>query len=387
MSASLDLRVYKNCFDRVRCCKCRSALPKDINIYYNRFGARGQKQYCMSCGTAALNGRVVDIPAQPVDVPSDVDIVDSDVPESIASLPAETGDSSSDLARAIASAVSQHIKPSLDENRVLQLIAKHAPKPTANVQTIEVLNYKSDSIIDLGIQHKQFPDLLQEVQARDHKGNMLNFWLVGAPGDGKTTACESVAKALGVDFVTVPTMSSSHIFFGYRAVGTGEYIASEARRIWEFGGVLILDDFDATPSDVAVELNAPLANGYCLFSDKMVPRHKDCVIMLTANTWGSGATADFVGRNKQDEAFINRFVQVYWQIDEALETATCGNEAWAKRVQSVRRKVATAGIKVFVTPRASYQGAALLRQGVPQARVELRVLRGRMTDAQWSSVC
>lgn len=398
---SPDLRQYKNCFDRVKCCICRIALPKDTQIFYHKSGARGQKQFCLTCGNKVLSGSEV-LPSVPH---TETETETADCPTCYGNPPSDwtcpvcgkTGPEvekpsvttpSGDLASLIAHAIQGHIKvaaPALDEKRVKELIAQHVQGPTP--VTVEILDYKTDTVKDLGIQHAQFPALLRSVQARDHKGNMLNFWLVGAPGDGKTTACEMVARALGVNFVTVPTMSSSHIFFGYRAVGSGEYISSEARKIWENGGVLILDDFDATPADVAVELCAPLANGYCLFPDAMVPRHKDCVIMLTANTWGSGATADFVGRNKQDEAFLDRFVPIFWQIDEALESATCGDAKWAKRVQQVRANVKRAGIKVFVTPRASYKGAALLRAGLPQLDVERMVLRGRMSDAQWSSVC
>ena len=132
---------------------------------------------------------------------------------------------------------------------------------------------------------------------------------------------------------------------------------------------------------------APLANGLCMFPDGMVPRHPDCCIILTANTFGTGATNDYVGRLRQDAAFLNRFVTISWPIDEELEAATSPDTKWTKRVQQVRANVAKKGIKVLVTPRATYYGAALLAAGLDQTTVETMTLKAAMTKEQWESVC
>jgi hypothetical protein len=133
-----------------------------------------------------------------------------------------------------------------------------------------------------------------------------------------------------------------------------------------------------------VELLA-ISNGLFAFPDGMVKRHPDFCLVLTANTWGLGGTTDYVGRLKQDAAFINRFVSLHWNIDEDLESATCPLPQWAKRVQQVRAKVKAKGIKVMVTPRQSYQGAALLAAGFEQSEVESIILRQSMTSEQWES--
>jgi hypothetical protein len=100
------------------------------------------------------------------------------------------------------------------------------------------------------------------------------------------------------------------------------------------------------------------------FPDTMAERNPDSVIVAAGNTWGHGATSDFVGRNKIDGAIRSRFpVRIQWDYDEELETAICGNPDWAKRVQRARAKARAAGLKVIIDPRMSIAGAALIAQG------------------------
>jgi MoxR-like ATPase len=108
-----------------------------------------------------------------------------------------------------------------------------------------------------------------------------------------------------------------------------------------------------------------MENGLCAFPDAIVERHADCIVIAAGNTWGLGATADYVGRNKLDGAFLDRFhVRLDWQYDVALEVAISGNEKWTRRVQAARERARAAGLKVLITPRASQAGAALIEAGM-----------------------
>jgi MoxR-like ATPase len=87
-------------------------------------------------------------------------------------------------------------------------------------------------------------------------------------------------------------------------------------------------------------------------------------VIATANTWGLGATADYVGRSKIDAAFLSRFpVRIHWDYDSALEVAISGNESFARRVIAARERARTHGIKVIIDPRASQAGSALIAAG------------------------
>ena len=263
----------------------------------------------------------------------------------------------------------------------IEKVKAELPKPT--VVTIE--NKETGEVKDLGIQHKLFPRFLQMLGARDKDGYRLNYWLTGPAGSGKSKAPELAARALGWRYASTNSLVDTYKLTGHFSPGTGEYITTIMRDFWENGGMMVWDDFDGSDPNAVIEM-LPISNHIFPFPDAMVSRHQDFCLVLTANTWGQGGTSDYVGRMKQDAAFINRFVQFYWDIDEDLELATCPNQAWAKKVQAVRAKVKAQGIKIMITPRQSYQGAALLAAGIEQSTVEQIVLKQSMTSEQWESI-
>ncbi len=256
---------------------------------------------------------------------------------------------------------------------------------------IEICDIAKNEVKDLGLQHKQFPQLWRKINARMKNGNRLNIWVAGPAGTGKTSAAEAVAKGMGVDWAFTGSLSEEYKVLGFISPATGQAVLTAFHRIWEFGGVFCFDDFDGSDPIAALGLNGPLAGSWCCFPDgRMVKRHPDCVIILTANTWGQGATSEYVGRVRQDAAFLNRFVKLYWDIDESLELATCGSTEqavkWCKRVQLLRSRVKAKGLKVLVTPRATYYGVALLEAGDSWEEVEQAVIASEMSKDQWEGV-
>ena len=166
----------------------------------------------------------------------------------------------------------------------------------------------------------------------------------------------------------------------------GRCVRTQFREAYENGGVFLLDEVDGCHPAALLALNAALANGYCDFPDGQVKRHKDCVIIAAANTWGQGATHEYVGRAKLDAASLDRFVMMAWEYDEDLERETCGNEAWARKVQTWRRSIMSKGIKAILSPRASYDGASLLANGFSEADVIELVVKKGLTADQWRTI-
>ncbi len=237
-----------------------------------------------------------------------------------------------------------------------------------------------------GPQHFQFANLLLMATAKDHAGNRLNIWLAGPAGTGKTTAAMKVAGSLGLQFRSMGTLSDPTQLVGYLSPVTGQYVSTPFREVFENGGIILLDEIDGSDPNALLVANQALANSWYNFPDKLVKRHKDCLVIAAANTWGLGATNDYVGRLKLDAAFLDRFISCEWPIDEKLETATCPNSEWVAMVQKHRATVKRLGIKVLITPRASYYGAALLAAGLPQTAVEMATIRKGMTTEQWEIV-
>jgi len=237
-----------------------------------------------------------------------------------------------------------------------------------------------------GRQHKQFAQLVKTVSAcRSDGHHTLNVWMTGVPGTGKTTAAHNAAIALGLNFHTNGSIANKYELTGF-IDAHGKCHHPEFRKAWEHGGVYLFDEIDGSVPSAVLAFNSALANGIMAFPDGMIPRHKDCIVIAAANTSGQGATAELVGRMKQDAAFLDRFVFLTWMIDEELETHLSEDKAWSQYVQKVRRNVATKGIKVMVTPRATLYGDQLLAAGIDRPTVVDMALKKGMTSDQWAMV-
>jgi len=214
-----------------------------------------------------------------------------------------------------------------------------------------------------GHSHPKLATLLRALSVRQANGFAVNVFLVGSTSSGKTHGAGQAAKALGRSFGAHGAMMMSHELMGF-IDASGHYHRTPFRDAFENGGVVLLDEVDSWDASVTLSLNAALANGYASFPDGMVPRHSDCVIIGGANTHGSGATAEYVGRNRLDSAFLSRFpVRIEWNPDPALEVAISGNPEFARRVQAARERARAAGLKHLIDARQMQAGAALIAAG------------------------
>lgn len=223
---------------------------------------------------------------------------------------------------------------------------------------IEVTQAGKVSAID-GLTHYALPTLIKCL------GAGLHVWLAGPSGSGKTHGAEQAAQALGLTFRLQGAMTMAHELTGFVDAG-GKYHETPFVTSFRSGGLILLDELDAGSNEALLALNAALANGLmCLPSGEIIRAHKDFKCVGAANTFGAGATAEYVGRTKIDAAFLQRFgARITWGYDEKLETAMAGNREWAARVQRARKKAATAGLKVLITPRASQAGARMIANGM-----------------------
>lgn len=269
------------------------------------------------------------------------------------------------------------IAPILEELTVLkEAIAKVAPKvteihlPEGEVRKIE------------GVQHSKFGKVLANLSER------IPTYLVGPAGTGKSTIAENAATALGMDFSSqsVSSQTTASNLVGYMDA-TGNYVGTEFRKRFEFGGLFLLDEVDNGNPNVLTVLNSALSNSFMAFPDGMVRRHKDFVLVATANTFGLGATAEYVGRNPLDAAFLNRFGNIEVDYDEAIEDAMLASvdlptmlaAKWIGIVRQCRKNANDYGLKVVVSPRATLLGAKMLRHAdayTVSEVVEATILKG-----------
>ena len=296
-----------------------------------------------------------------------------------ASKEAKAADAAQGFIQLIASAVE------VDEGRVRSIV-KDEVKPIWDAigqPKILVIDNTKKELGELpATRHPIAETLLQALSVKVIDGTALNVWVAGPAGSGKTFAVRQVAKALGLEYGFHGAMTMPHELIGFVDAG-GTYHETVFVRLYRNGGVCLLDECDAGSSEALLTLNAALANGQMsLPTGEILDRHQDFRCVAAANTFGHGATAEYVGRAKIDAAFLDRFgVRLSWGYDEKLEREMCGNQEWAKFVQQARKNASQKGLKVMITPRASVAGAALVASGMSFKEVaDITFLSGLTED-------
>ena len=261
---------------------------------------------------------------------------------------------------ALAAMIAPHIMGTLTP-----AIARMVEARLEGTQTVRIEVGRADGSIGKvdGHSHPKLATLLRALSVKQANGFAVNVFLVGSTSSGKTHGAGQAAKALGRSFGAHGAMMMQHELMGF-IDANGHYHRTPFRDAFENGGVVLLDEVDSWDASVTLSLNAALANGYASFPDGMIARHPDCIIIGGANTHGTGATAEYVGRNRLDQAFISRFpVRIEWNPDPALEVAISGNPEFARRVQAARERARSAGLKHLIDARQMQAGAALIAAG------------------------
>lgn len=207
------------------------------------------------------------------------------------------------------------------------------------------VNDKPFAVID-GTHHKALPRLLKLTAA-----GFRNFLVVGPAGSGKTTLAHNLADSLKLRFGQVScTSGMSESALTGRAIpnlsnGETAFQTTDFVRCYEAGGVFLIDEVDAADPNVMLVINTALANGHMPLPNRSdapsATRHPDSVIVCAANTWGTGADRQYVGRNQLDAAFLDRFVGATVEVDydRDLEASLVGDAHICARVWNIRSKV------------------------------------------------
>jgi cobaltochelatase CobS len=131
------------------------------------------------------------------------------------------------------------------------------------------------------------------------------------------------------------------------------------------------------------------------FPDRNVRAHPNFRCIAAANTWGKGATMDYVGRNALDAATMDRFAMLEMRYDASLERrmahlASNGHidlaEAWLELVQKTRSLCHDHDFRHIVSPRATQQGLSLMVGGITAEGATIMVLRRGMEDTSWGRI-
>lgn len=254
--------------------------------------------------------------------------------------------------------------------------------------------------------HPMFEKVLRLAKAGAH------VLLVGAAGTGKSTLARDVAEAMGLSYSDISmTEGASETELLGQLLPTGanmrfEYHSSAFVDAYEQGGLFLFEEMDAGNPNMLLVVNTAMANGGFTnpmrYDQRKVTRHNDCVIMATANTFGTGADMQYVGRSQLDAATLDRWYVVNVDYDTALEAELCGvscgkqdlpvfvdrtpeearaDAAWLHGlVTEWRKKARKAGLQRVISTRMIQRGLQAIAAGILRDDIKSDLLAGWSQD-------
>lgn len=206
-------------------------------------------------------------------------------------------------------------------------------------------------------------------------GAGFDVFTPGPTGCGKTHMFAQIATALGLDYGIVSGTGgvTETELFGNASPNlmTGENVYQETEfvKLYENGGLFLLDEADGMDANCLLKVNAAIANGYCTIPKRLknprAKRHKNFVFALAANTWGHGATRLYCGRNKLDEATLDRFRggSVPMDYDPNIERRLVGDQKLYRMLAGWRAKITEHNLPRVLSTRFMVQSVKLRAMG------------------------
>ena len=104
--------------------------------------------------------------------------------------------------------------------------------------------------------------------------------------------------------------------------------------------------------------------------------------MAAANTFGTGADRQYVGRNQQDEAFLDRWRmgQVCLDYDPLIEAEICPDDELRGRLQRYRTNCCNAKIRRIISSRFMKQAWLAKQQGISDEEIDEALFGGWRPD-------
>lgn len=258
------------------------------------------------------------------------------------------------------------ILPDIKE-RVLEEVDSLTKNIRKRVRTVVVKTPEGKKEKRTELVHEKFDDILLLVM------NNIPVMLTGGAGSGKSSTCEKVADALGLNFYFSNAITQEYKLTGF-IDANGVYQETQFYKAFKEGGLFVLDEIDASVPEALVIINTAIANGYFDFPNGKVVAHKNFRIVACANTYGLGGNDVYVGRNQLDGASLDRFAVVYFNYDNVLENNLVTNTEWVQFIQSLRNRLLERQIKHIVSMRATIYGDKLIQAGVDIKKIFSQVV-------------
>lgn len=232
--------------------------------------------------------------------------------------------------------------------------------------------------------HARMAHVLARLAMARPDGGRFNVFLTGDAGTGKSSIAEACAEALGVPFTSLNCSGglTEGALVGRVApnLTTGEqvYTAGPLVRAFRDGGLFLLDEMDAADENVLLALNTLAdAKAWHTPTGDRVERHPDFYLLAAGNTYGTGASRLYSGRNQLDAAFLNRWLTVSVDYDVELERSLVACRELADKIHAARVTMRQRGMRRWLTTRDLLKADALVGQlGVTVRDALLEVTEG-----------
>lgn len=223
-------------------------------------------------------------------------------------------------------------KQDIDEQKVQQIVNEIISKQGRLMITIADNRRQPPVIKDINEPvHCKMPDVIGILKSR--------CWCcaVGPTGSGKTLGALQYAKVADVKIVCIKQMTriiAPHDLVGFMDAN-GKYrsgawtdailgyhhdnaIGDIPSAHKDDEALIIIDEMDNSNENIVMLVKA-LQTGYIQMPYGLQKINPNLYVMATMNTWGTGATREYVGRMTQDAALLNEFSFVEWDYDDEFE--------------------------------------------------------------------
>jgi len=203
--------------------------------------------------------------------------------------------------------------------------------------------------------------------------------IVGPAGNGKTTTAEMCFIANDIDYYIMNCTDRTEVtdLIGGDKIRAGgeEFVEGIVLKAFREGKGVVLDEADALDPRVMMSLQTALldpgpdgtARFIALPSGEKVYPTGLCPIIMTLNTFGTGANRQYNGRNKLDSASIDRLtvISTGFENEIAILKARGYEHQLASKIVSwahgIRRKIDEAGLPLILSPRTMLKIAQCVR--------------------------
>lgn len=178
-------------------------------------------------------------------------------------------------------------------------------------------------------------------------------YLYGPAGTGKSVSAQHLAAYYGLPYYQVSSVTDIYSQVTGFIAANSEYVPTDFYRAWTGGGVLLLDEMDASAQEALVAINNALSSGIASFPEGTVKKHPDCYIIAAGNTIGRGADTQYTGRNALDASTLDRFLFFRVGYERGIEMRiTNDNSELVEFAHEYRKALKKCGIEGLFTYRA-----------------------------------